>query len=66
MRVIAEPGRYFAETSSTLMTVVIGQRDRPQKDGSTHKDYWLTDGLYGSFNWWAGGSAARRGRRGGG
>ncbi|PNW72470.1 hypothetical protein CHLRE_16g683371v5 [Chlamydomonas reinhardtii] len=50
VRVIAEPGRYFAETSSTLMTVVIGQRDRPQKDGSTHKDYWLTDGLYGSFN----------------
>ncbi|KAG2447384.1 hypothetical protein HYH02_007712 [Chlamydomonas schloesseri] len=50
VRVIAEPGRYFAETSSSLMTVVIGQRDRPQRDGSVHKDYWLTDGLYGSFN----------------
>ncbi|KXZ55818.1 hypothetical protein GPECTOR_2g1369 [Gonium pectorale] len=50
VRVIAEPGRYFAETSSTLLTVVIGQRDRVVKDGSIHKDYWLTDGLYGSFN----------------
>ncbi|GIL90127.1 hypothetical protein Vretimale_13916 [Volvox reticuliferus] len=50
VRVIAEPGRYFAETSSTLLTPVIGQRDRVAKDGSIHKDYWLTDGLYGSFN----------------
>ncbi|PNH12266.1 Ornithine decarboxylase [Tetrabaena socialis] len=25
-------------------------RDRVAKDGSPHKDYWLTDGLYGSFN----------------
>ncbi len=50
VRVIAEPGRYFAETSSTLMTPVYGQRNRIAKDGSTQKDYWLTDGLYGSFN----------------
>ncbi len=50
VRVIAEPGRYFAETSSTLLTPVYGQRNRIAKDGSTHKDYWLTDGLYGSFN----------------
>ncbi|KAG2490269.1 hypothetical protein HYH03_011224 [Edaphochlamys debaryana] len=50
VRVIAEPGRYFAEASSTLFTPVIGQRDRIIKDGSIHKDYWLTDGLYGSFN----------------
>ncbi|GLC44530.1 Mitochondrial 2-oxoadipate and 2-oxoglutarate transporter [Pleodorina starrii] len=50
VRVIAEPGRYFAETSSTLFTPVIGTRDRVVKDGSIHKDYWLTDGLYGSFN----------------
>ncbi|GFR47866.1 hypothetical protein Agub_g9675, partial [Astrephomene gubernaculifera] len=51
VRVIAEPGRYFAETSSTLLTVVIGQRDRAVAGGGgVHKDYWLTDGLYGSFN----------------
>jgi ornithine decarboxylase len=23
---------------------------RPSEDGGVHKDYWLTDGLYGSFN----------------
>ncbi|GLC37285.1 Mitochondrial 2-oxoadipate and 2-oxoglutarate transporter [Pleodorina starrii] len=50
VRVIAEPGRYFAETSSTLLTPVYGQRDRVAQDGSVKKDYWLTDGLYGSFN----------------
>ncbi|KAG2483874.1 hypothetical protein HYH03_017268 [Edaphochlamys debaryana] len=50
VRVIAEPGRYFAETSSTLMTPVYGQRDRMSPEGGVKKDYWLTDGLYGSFN----------------
>ncbi|GIL96863.1 hypothetical protein Vretimale_2607 [Volvox reticuliferus] len=50
VRVIAEPGRYFAETSSTLLTPVYGQRDRIAQDGVVKKDYWLTDGLYGSFN----------------
>ncbi|EFJ40311.1 hypothetical protein VOLCADRAFT_84542 [Volvox carteri f. nagariensis] len=50
VRVIAEPGRYFAETSSTLLTPVYGQRDRVAHDGAVKKDYWLTDGLYGSFN----------------
>eukprot|EP00798_Chlamydomonas_sp_ICE-L_P029191 gene29191-31091_t len=52
VRVIAEPGRYFAETSSTLMTPVYGHRDRkePATGAIKQKDYWLTDGLYGSFN----------------
>jgi ornithine decarboxylase len=51
VRIIAEPGRYFAETAATLMTPVYGQRDRLNEDGSVkNKDYWLTDGLYGSFN----------------
>mmetsp|Transcript_592 Transcript_592/g.1604 ORF Transcript_592/g.1604 Transcript_592/m.1604 type:complete len:376 (-) Transcript_592:968-2095(-) len=50
VRVIAEPGRYFAETSASLMTPVYGQRDRITTAGDIHKDYWLTDGLYGSFN----------------
>lgn len=50
VRVIAEPGRYFAETSATLMTPVYGQRDRPDANGGVKKDYWITDGLYGSFN----------------
>lgn len=51
VRIIAEPGRYFAETAASLMTPVYGQRDRLNADGSVkNKDYWLTDGLYGSFN----------------
>lgn len=43
---IAEPGRYFAETVATLYTKIINIKQRT--DGSV--DYWLTDGLYGSFN----------------
>jgi ornithine decarboxylase len=51
VRVIAEPGRYFAETSASLLTPVYGQRDRVDGvTGKISKDYWLTDGLYGSFN----------------
>jgi ornithine decarboxylase len=50
VRVIAEPGRYFAETSAALAVPVYGRRDRPAAGGGVHKDYWLTDGLYGSFN----------------
>lgn len=51
VRIIAEPGRYFAETAASLLTPVYGQRDRHHDDGSVKsKDYWLTDGLYGSFN----------------
>ena len=44
-RFIAEPGRYFAETSGYLATNVIGIR----KTEAT-RDYWITDSLYGSFN----------------
>jgi ornithine decarboxylase len=44
-RVIAEPGRYFAETSGILATNVIGMRKT-----DTTRDYWITDSLYGSFN----------------
>jgi ornithine decarboxylase len=50
VRVIAEPGRYFAETSATLMTPIYGQRNRIGPNGEVKKDYWITDGLYGSFN----------------
>lgn len=53
VRVISEPGRYFAETSATLCASVFGRRIRPATevgaDADTHA-YWITDGLYGSFN----------------
>ena len=44
-RVIAEPGRYFAETAADLYTKIIGVRSRP--DG---RHYWINDSIYGSFN----------------
>lgn len=43
--VIAEPGRYFAETVATLFTQVTGRRDRGDA-----RHYYLTDSIYGSFN----------------
>lgn len=42
---IAEPGRFMVENAFTLCTPVIGSRRRPGGN-----DYWIADGLYGSFN----------------
>ncbi|GBF87342.1 ornithine decarboxylase [Raphidocelis subcapitata] len=49
VRVIAEPGRYFAETSATLFTTILGQRAGRGADGAPRRDYHLSDGTYGSF-----------------
>eukprot|EP00959_Pyramimonas_sp_CCMP1952_P357285 7481512-Pyramimonas_sp.AAC.1 len=67
VRVISEPGRYFAEPMGTLCTSVMAKRVRkvataPEaaaeeasevmdylKAPDSH-EYWLMDGLYGSFN----------------
>lgn len=45
LTVIAEPGRFFAETAFTLATAVIGKRVRGDL-----REYWINDGLYGSMN----------------
>ena len=45
IKIIAEPGRYFVETIATLYTKIINVRERDESI-----EYWLTDGLYGSFN----------------
>lgn len=45
IRVIAEPGRYFAEEYMTFFVNVIGQRHRKGKH-----EYWISDSIYGSFN----------------
>mmetsp|Transcript_26050 Transcript_26050/g.35972 ORF Transcript_26050/g.35972 Transcript_26050/m.35972 type:complete len:806 (-) Transcript_26050:96-2513(-) len=53
VRVIAEPGRYFAEASATLCTSVFGRRIRSKDKvgpGCDTHAYWISDGLYGSFN----------------
>ncbi|KAK9903692.1 hypothetical protein M0R45_001052 [Rubus argutus] len=43
--VIAEPGRFFAETAFTMVANVMGKRVRGEK-----REYWISDGIYGSFN----------------
>lgn len=46
VRVIAEPGRFFAQSCATLCAEVISVS---QSDDGTRR-YYLNDGLYGSFN----------------
>lgn len=58
VRVIAEPGRYFASECVVLVTSVIAKRERvipadeQQMEGDLIKkiDYYISDGVYGSFN----------------
>ncbi|KAK2408897.1 ornithine decarboxylase [Trifolium repens] len=42
--VIGEPGTYFAETTFTLATKVIGKRVRGEL-----REYWIDDGIYGTL-----------------
>ena len=47
---IAEPGRYFAESSHTLVLNVIGKKNIIDDDtGEKIIVYYLNDGIYGSF-----------------
>eukprot|EP01132_Coremiostelium_polycephalum_P010254 gene10254-12578_t len=60
VRIIAEPGRYFAASSHTLAVTVISKRIIKQEDNRQHPrrtsnnmrqyNYYLADGVYGSFN----------------
>merc|ERR1711988_141 len=51
VKVIAEPGRYFAEASMHLCCHVHSLRNRiDPTDGTEFCDYLISDGLYGSFN----------------
>jgi len=47
--------RYFAETSATLFTTILGQREGVDALGGPFRDYWLSDGTYGSFRIQVGG-----------
>jgi len=51
---IAEPGRYFAQKTHTLVLNVIGKKvvkdDDNDKDNNKLIIYYLNDGIYGSFN----------------
>ena len=50
LRLIAEPGRYFASKSHTLVFNVIGKRKLIESNGDSHFQYYMNDGVYGSFN----------------
>jgi hypothetical protein len=56
VRIIAEPGRYFAETSATLFTTILGHRASRAPCGAPLRDYHLSDGTYGSFRIQVGGA----------
>ncbi len=43
--IIAEPGRYFAESIATLYTQIFGKKLRDDK-----RYYWVAEGIYGCFN----------------
>ncbi|GMI53099.1 hypothetical protein ScalyP_jg60, partial [Parmales sp. scaly parma] len=49
-KIIAEPGRFFAEASMHLCCHVHSTRTRKQENGDLFNDYLISDGLYGSFN----------------
>ena len=50
IKFIAEPGRYFAESSHTLVLNVIGKKNViDEETGEKIIVYYLNDGIYGSF-----------------
>ncbi len=53
LNIISEPGRFFVQSSHTLLVNVIGRKIKTTlKDNIEHKTYCynMNDGIYGSFN----------------
>ena len=53
LHIISEPGRFFVQSSHTLLVNVIGRKIKTSmKEGIEHKTYCynMNDGIYGSFN----------------
>ena len=52
VRIIAEPGRYYAASAYTLAANVIAKRQvKPRlTEEKTQFMYYINDGVYGSFN----------------
>jgi ornithine decarboxylase len=49
--IIAEPGRYFVKSSHVLAVSVVGKRlTEDEATARTRFNYYVNDGLYGSFN----------------
>jgi ornithine decarboxylase len=49
IQIISEPGRFFVETSHTLVLNIIGKKSASESDTHIVK-YYLNDGIYGSLN----------------
>lgn len=50
VKIIAEPGRYFVETSFTVISKIHAKREGRLPDGTlVNKQYYLNDGAFGSF-----------------
>lgn len=45
IKLVAEPGRYFAESTTTLFTPIYSRRDR-----NHCQELWIMESLYGAFN----------------
>ena len=50
IKLIAEPGRYFAEKTHILVLNIIGKKIIKNEDNEKIIIYYLNDGIYGSFN----------------
>jgi ornithine decarboxylase len=50
LEIMAEPGRFFANGSTSLLTKCTSVAEMPGKDGRLQYRYYLNDGLYASFN----------------
>jgi ornithine decarboxylase len=51
LRIIAEPGRFFASSCASLLTKVFAKSEVHEDDqGESSFRYYVNDGLYGSFN----------------
>ena len=49
LKIISEPGRFFVQSSHTLLVNVIGRKVKNTSNGKTFC-YYMNDGIYGSFN----------------
>ena len=47
---IAEPGRFLAHETHTLMVNVIGKKEVRSESGEVNSMYYVNDGIYASFN----------------
>jgi ornithine decarboxylase len=52
VKIIAEPGRYFASASHTMVCNIFSKRKNKVEQGSQEPEflYYINDGLYGAFN----------------